>query len=287
MTATGFTAYLPVNTVSQLRGLLGFLLLWVSVGQSAVYADSLSGSFPASDPAQITYLINGSAGQPYQYIEPVEEGSGIITDILSAVFEGSRFKLDPQAIPVKRVKRFIYGGKLNYWITYGFRSWTQTAPEGNQYLAEVDLFHCRYALIGYRDQQRAAGQSQSQSQPVSWYGKRVVVISGFQYSGVKKWLITLGAKIVGAQDQFHALELLQRGRGDFYLGNPDRVSYLWTKLGEPWQQFESFPVGEALPITIMMDNAFSDDFKRFVNERLATLQQSGVIDNILARYSVQ
>jgi ABC-type amino acid transport substrate-binding protein len=58
-------------------------------------------------------------------------------------------------------------------------------------------------------------------------------------------------------------------------------------LGEPWQQFESFPVGVALPVTIMMDNAFSDDFKRFVNERLATLQQSGVIDNILARYSVQ
>lgn len=254
----------------------GLLLLWCCWAKAGPAG-------PIIDPAKITYLINGSAGQPYQYIVPVEEGSGIITDILNAVFEGSSFELDPQAIPVKRVKRFIYEGKLNYWVTYGFRSWTQAAPDDNQYLAEVDLFHYRYALIGYRDQ----AQTAALSPPVSWYGKRVVVISGFQYSGVKKQLIAQGAEIIGAQDQFHALELLQRGRGDFYLGNPDRVSYLWAKLGEPWQRFESFPVGVTLPVTIMMDNAFSDNFKRFVNQRLATLQQTGVIDNILARYSVQ
>lgn len=236
----------------------------------------------ASDPAKITYLINGSAGQPYQYLVPVEEGSGIITDILTKVFAGSRYQLDSQAIPVKRVKRSIYEGKLNHWITYGFRSWANPTAESNQYLAEVDLFHYRYALIGYRKQFPGA-----QEQAVAWHGKRVVVIRGYQYSGVKKQLIAQGASIIDAEDQFHALELLQRGRGDLYLGNPDRVSYLWHKLGEPWQQFVSFPVGEELPVTLMMDSAFSAEFKTFVNQRLQNLKQAGAIDHILARYSVQ
>ncbi len=229
----------------------------------------------------LTYLINGSAGEPYQYLHDNNDGQGIITDILTEVFRSSSYKLIPEAIPVKRVKRYMYESEFNHWITYGFRSWATTEAQGLHFSA-VDLFNYRYALIGYRARNNLANLPHSNK----WQGKRIVVISGFQYSGLKAELREQGAEFIGAQDQTHALELLQRQRADFYLGNPDRVAYLWTKLNEDWQEFIAVPLGSEIPVTIMMADSFSPEFKQFVDIRLATLKREGFVDSVLTRYSV-
>ncbi len=230
---------------------------------------------------RLTYLINGSAGEPYQYLHANSDGQGIITDILVEVFRGSSYRLEHEAIPVKRVKRYMYESEFNHWITYGFRSWADGNTQG-QHLAAVDLFNYRYALVGYR----ASLGLELLSGNNPWQNKRIVVISGYQYSGLKAELKARGAEFIGARDQAHALALLKRKRADLYLGNPDRVAYLWAKLGEDWQRFVSVPMGSEIPATIMMDDSFSPEFKRFVDERLATLKREGFVDSVLTRYSV-
>ncbi len=234
-----------------------------------------------NDPHRLTYLINGSAGEPYQYLNANSDGQGIITDILTEVFRDSTFHLDPQAIPVKRVKRYMYESEFNHWITYGFRSWSTGKTQGLHF-ASVDLFNYRYALVGYR----ARNDLEALSNSNKWQGKRIVVISGFQYSGLKAELRSQGAEFIGAQDQTHALELLQRQRADFYLGNPDRVAYLWAKLDEDWKEFIAVPLGNEIPVTIMMADSFSPEFKQFVDMRLAALKREGFVDSVLTRYSV-
>lgn len=230
---------------------------------------------------RLMYLINGSAGEPYQYLHANNDGQGIITDILTEVFRNSSYHLVPEAIPVKRVKRYMYESEFNHWITYGFRSWATGKVQGLHFSA-VDLFNYRYALIGYR----ARNDLERLSNSNKWQGKRIVVISGFQYSGLKAELREQGAEFIGAQDQTHALELLQRQRADFYLGNPDRVAYLWAKLDEDWKEFVAVPLGNEIPVTIMMADSFSPEFKQFVDIRLAALKREGFVDSVLTRYSV-
>jgi polar amino acid transport system substrate-binding protein len=240
-----------------------------------------SSSAADGDSTRLTYLINGSAGEPYQYLHANNDGQGIITDILTEVFRNSSYNLVSEAIPVKRVKRYMYESEFNHWLTYGFRSWATGKTQGLHF-ASVDLFNYRYALVGYR----ARNDLEALSNSNKWQGKRIVVISGFQYSGLKAELRSQGAEFIGAQDQAHALELLQRQRADFYLGNPDRVAYLWAKLDEDWKEFIAVPLGNEIPVTIMMADSFSSEFKQFVDMRLAALKREGFVDSVLTRYSV-
>lgn len=278
-----------VAAVSAGRGVMYRVL---AVGLLMVLGCSLR-AVAAPDALPLPYLIYGSAGQPFQGLTLTSQGDGIISDVVFRVFAGSPYRPEFRVMPVRRIKRDMYAGREQVWVAYGFRSWTADALWGRQHLAAVDLFHYHYGLMFF-DPAVAAGRSAVDAQrdlPALAQlvaGRTVAVISGFQYGGLERALEQRGAHLIAAEDQYHALSLLERRRADFYLGNLQRNQYFLRHdpryAGFPPLQQVDLQV--ATGVTLMFGENTPAELRAWADRRLGELVQDGYVAEVLERYGM-
>ncbi|WP_317933461.1 transporter substrate-binding domain-containing protein [Halioxenophilus sp. WMMB6] len=247
------------------------LLFWVS---------GLLAPAQASEIESINYLIYEGAVEPYQIAHGSGPAKGIISDIVFAIFADSGITVETVIKPAPRIKRDIYQASKGCWISYGFRSWQSDPSWSQQVMSEIDLFPYQYSLMSVDP------ANQIQQLKVDIKNKILVTIKGFQYDHLVQQLKTLGMNVLEAKNQRHAMELLLRHRGDYYLGNYPRMAYVNSKYHLGANHLYNYPLDHAPPVTLIMSREVPMATQQWINERLRALKADGTINAIVERYQM-
>ncbi|GLS24820.1 substrate-binding periplasmic protein [Marinibactrum halimedae] len=248
------------------------LLLFLTPSTNAIpfFEESL-------DPLTLQYLVYDTTGAPIQ-ISPASEDlppGGIISEVIFAIFNGSDYTILPRTRPIARIKRDTYEEKLDNWITYGLRSWENDPDWGGQFLASTDILNYEYSLVYLKGKTAPASDLT---------GKVISVIQGYQYGALLGNLSNRGATILEVKSQVDAIEALQRGRADFYLGNLPRMQYLVNNQNINNVTLMGQSLNYATPLTIMMSKDTPETLRIFVNDRLRLLKEKNALDAIVSYY---
>ena len=125
---------------------------------------------------QVNYFVLENQSRPFQIEYKGVQQGGIVTDVVNAIFKGSKYTLKINTLPVKRHIRTLTSGEVKNWLHYGTQSWG--APFSTN-LSDIPMFTVRHYLLS---KDFSLGSS-IESGNVE--GKSVVLLNGFDYPGLE------------------------------------------------------------------------------------------------------
>ena len=229
--------------------------------------------------SEVNYYVIADQARPFQIEQQGEQHSGIVTDIVSAIFAESDYEVKYHTYPFKRMISVLEAGGEENWVTYGSPKWGKVQSEN---LSEQPIYTVKHVLVSsskapfkFSDMQHIQGRS-------------IVLLLGFDYPNLSPFFENGTVNEMRVKDYEAAYRVLQRTPGDTaFVEMESRVVYNIHHLGLPMGDFQIQSFSAVIPdyaIYLAFSPKMNPKVQSFINKRLAELKSSGKLDDIIKKY---
>ncbi|MCK6261723.1 transporter substrate-binding domain-containing protein [Vibrio sp. ZSDE26] len=227
----------------------------------------------------VNYYVIAEQAQPFQIEDKANEHSGIVTDIVKAIFEQSEHEITYHTYPFNRMISVLEAGGEKNWITYGSPNWGSVQAEN---LSDIPIYTVKHAIV------------MSSMNPVNFVGmhsianKGVVLLRGFDYAELQPYIDEGAVNEVRVKDYQAAFRVVKRTPGEMaFIEMESRVKYNLDKLGLDSAKFDIQPFSNVIadyPIYLAFSSEMDPELQAFINQRLTTLKEEGKLESIISKY---
>ncbi|ARC95167.1 amino acid ABC transporter (plasmid) [Vibrio coralliilyticus] len=227
----------------------------------------------------VDYYVIADQAKPFQIERQGEAHSGIITDIVNAVFKGSEYQLNYQTYPFNRMISLLESNQEDNWITYGSPKWSKAQSEN---LSDEPVYMVKHRLLS------------SSKKPLNYrnvselHGKVVVLLLGFDYPELQPYLAQGEVEEMRVKNYQSAFRVINRHPGDLvFVEMKSRITYHLEQLSLDKTQYEEHDFSNVIPdypIHLAFSPNMDEALQAYINQRIKTLKEEGVIDAIVNKY---
>lgn len=242
-------------------------LMSLSIETSFGYAPKLC--------TQINHLVIKDSAEPLQIYE-MSSASGIIVDFLTEALPGN-CSFNSQVYPFKRMIKLMTDKSIKHWINYGAKEWGTIQVNR---ASKTPLLFANNNLIT-----NAPNKLNSLKQ---LFGKTVILITGFNYPGLEKYLKSGKIKPFYVKNYNSAVKALVKKRGVGFVGMDFRIKYTIKRLFLNKDHFILNNFSHVIPgsnIHLTYSKDFPSETKMFLDQKILEYKESGKLKKIIARYT--
>ncbi len=234
---------------------------------------------PYAHAETVNYFVIADQARPFQIENKGTDHSGIVTDIIQAVFEDSPYELNTHTYPFKRMISLLESGNDKNWVTYGSPGWGKVQAEN---LSELPIYTVKHALVS---SQASANQYKTMK---DLEGKIIVLMNGFDYPQLTPYFSSGKVEEMRVKSYQSAFRVLKRNPDDIaFVEMQSRVSYNIDQLNLNPKHYKSSSFSDVIPdysIYLAFDPNMDPAIQRYINQRLAELTKQGTISTIIDKY---
>ncbi|UTV29789.1 substrate-binding periplasmic protein [Photobacterium atrarenae] len=243
---------------------------------SALAFASVSFSLQAGS---INYYVIAKQATPFQIEEGKNNHSGIVTDIVKAVFEDSPYNINYHTYPFNRMISLLEAGGEPNWITYGSPEWGKVQSEN---LSEIPIYTVKHVLVSNHN-------STIRFESIADMQQRIIVLlHGFDYPQLLPYFEQGEIEELRVKDYQAAFRIINKfPEYAAFVEMESRVKYNLAKLNETLTNYQIQPFRSVIPdypIYLAFDPKMSPKVQKFINQRLKELKSSGRMDDIIHQY---
>ena len=231
-------------------------------------------SYPMAE--EINYYVIAEQARPFQIEQQGEQHSGIVTDIINAIFAKSDYQLKYHTYPFKRMISVLEGGGEENWVTYGSPKWGKVQSEN---LSKQPIYTVKHVLVS---------SSKVPFRFSNIQGRSIVLLLGFDYPNLSALFENGSLKEMRVKDYAAAYRVLQRTPDDTaFVEMESRVVYNINRLGLSMEDFLIQSFSSVIPdyaIYLAFSPEMHPRVQSFINNQLEQLKSSGQIDEIIRKY---
>ena len=223
------------------------------------------------------FVIEGQAA-PFQIVDESKQHSGIVSDFLTSILEGSPYQLQVHSYPFKRMIKTINDGDYPHWITYGSSSWS---PPQNLNLSECSILTVRHILLPPK------GENLTLNSINDLLGQRVILLFGFAYPYLDEYIKAEQLAELRVQSYSSAFKALAFKRAQGFVEMESRIKYNLKQVGDRYDDYNPVDMSNIIPqydIRFAMSPQMSDDVKRYIDDRCYQLKRTGEYQKIINKY---
>ena len=256
------------------------------VGTFLVLCGLLYSTGALAEKQRVSYFILAQTVEPLMIVRDGDPmAGGLFTEIVKKVFADSNYSVTPMIMPWQRMREELK--RRDDWVIHGFPSGFESDIPFQ--LSDIPVFPFKHVAVTLKS------DDFSVAKPEDIFGKTVILVENFHYTGLDTYLANPVAGIgsgdivsVRAFSPEGTLQMLRHKRGDLVIGWRERLLYNLPAAGLSIDEVRVQDASGIVP-TIHMHFAFSprwsDAFKQHVNTRLKTMQADGTLARIFAKYS--
>lgn len=226
---------------------------------------------------EITYFTIKDSATPLQIGGSLARDGGVITEILWDILKKRPdISVNSQELPFVRMDRAMRKGTYKNWINYGAKNWK--GPQSLN-LSSTSIFTARnqfLSLKGYKVLKAS-----------DLFNKRIVLICGFDYPGLQRYIDEGKIQVVWVDDYLRAITAVKLERGVGFVGMDLRIMYNLRKLGYDSTSFEFNDFSQVIPnynIHFAFSQSFPPDLFKYIDRELKKMKLNGDIDKIWHKY---
>ncbi|MEJ2766416.1 transporter substrate-binding domain-containing protein [Photobacterium sp. MCCC 1A19761] len=227
----------------------------------------------------INYYVIAKQATPFQITGENNQQSGIVTDIVKAVFENSPYQINYHTYPFNRMISLLEAGGEPNWITYGSPNWGKVQSEN---LSEIPIYTVKHVLVSTRESNLQFHSIQDM------HKKIIVLLHGFDYPQLLPYFEKGEIEELRVKDYQAAFRIIHKfPEFAAFVEMESRVKYNLAKLNQEQGDFRIQPFRSVIPdypIYLAFDPQMNPNTQAFINRRLKTLKENGRIDEIIQRY---
>lgn len=225
---------------------------------------------------KLHYYVIEKVAEPFQIIKGTQQ-TGVVSDVLDKII--GLEKLNIETYPFARMTKEMISKNTKRWINYGAVKWGP--PQGTN-LSEESVIDVQHVLLTAKNFEYSTIED--------LYKKRIVLIRGFSYPGLEKYIKLKKFKVLYVDSYNAVFRALSIGRAVAFPGMELRILYHLKKSGIPLEKFNLFNISnliEDYPIHIAYDEKFPKEIKSIIDAKLKRLKESGGVQKIIEKYVSQ
>ncbi|MGL6312292.1 substrate-binding periplasmic protein [Vibrio sp. WXL103] len=228
---------------------------------------------------EVNYYVIAEQARPFQIEQQGDKHSGIVTDIVQAIFDSSDYQLNYHTYPFKRMISLLEAGGEQNWLTYGSPNWGKAQSEN---LSELPVYTVKHVLV-------SSGESSFKFADIETLrGRSIVLLHGFDYPNLTPLFKDGVINEMRVKDYQAAYRVLNRTPDDTaFVEMESRVVYNIDRLQLNREDFLIQPFNSVIPdysIYLAFSPGMDPELQQYINQRLAELKQSGAIESIIDKY---
>lgn len=232
-----------------------------------------------SSAEEVNYYVIADQARPFQIEHNGQKHSGMVTDIVSAIFANTDYIVNYHTYPFKRMISVLEAGGAPNWITYGSPNWGRVQAEN---LSNQPIYTVKHVLVT----SNKAPFMFSNIQDIR--GRSVVLLLGFDYPDLIPHFENGTVNEMRVKDYGAAYRVVQRTpRDTAFVEMESRVMYNLKRLELPLEEYQIQSFNTVIPdypIYLAFSSKMNPDVQAFINKRLSELKTSGEIDEIIKKY---
>ncbi|WP_299018061.1 ABC transporter substrate-binding protein [uncultured Photobacterium sp.] len=227
----------------------------------------------------INYYVIAKQAAPFQIENNAGNHSGIVTDIVRAIFKDSQYELDYHTYPFNRMISLLEAGGKPNWITYGSPGWGSVQAEN---LSDIPIYNVKHVLVSSHKNTFSFKTMDDLTDKV------VVVLHGFDYPQLAPYFNSGQVEELRVKDYSAAFRVIKKLPGDTtFVEMESRVKYNLNKKNEDLSKFDLQPFSSVIPdypVYLAFDPKMDSEIQNFINSKLKELKTSGRISQIINSY---
>ncbi len=225
----------------------------------------------------LTYYVIDDVAEPFQIVGKDGRHSGILTELVELIAADEHIELSFRHFPFKRMIKYMEMKVHHNWLNYGAPEWGNVQ---SLRLSSEPLLTVNHILLTQR------GVSYTEAKDL--FGKTLVLIGGFNYPGLERYIANGKIKALEVSNHKRAIELVKRGR---VVGFPEmevRLKYHFRLIGENPAYFEFQDLSNLIPaykIYLSFSPHFPLHLYHKFNIGLARLKSNHTVQQIITQYT--
>ncbi|MGY0615114.1 substrate-binding periplasmic protein [Vibrio sp. FJH11] len=228
---------------------------------------------------EVDYYVIAEQARPFQIEQNGQKHSGIVTDIVSAIFVNSDYHLNYHTYPFNRMISLLEASETPNWITFGSPNWGRVQSEN---LSTLPIYTVKHVLVS----SNKAPFMFNNIQDIR--GRSIVLLLGFDYPDLMPYFENGTVNEMRVKDYDAAYRVVQRTPKDTaFVEMESRVLYNLKRLDLPLEEYQIQPFSSIIPdysIYLAFSSEMNPQLQSFINKRLSELKTSGEIDKIINKY---
>lgn len=227
----------------------------------------------------INYVVIQNQSQPFQIEKAGKNHTGIVTELINEMFEGSGYEVKVHTFPFNRMKSMLTSGKLRNWITYGSPGWG--GPQAAN-LSSSPIYHVEHKLLTTKDFEKEVNKVDD------LFGKTAILLHGFDYPGLEPYLEADSVKEIRVKDYAAAFKVLDRlDEKAGFVEMSLRINYNLKKQGRDPQNYKLKDFSSVISdydIFLAYAPDIDPNIQAFANQQLSRKISSGKLEKIVNKY---
>lgn len=229
----------------------------------------------------VNYLVVDEKTVPFQIVEDGESKGGIVSDIVTAIFQGTGYQVTARVLPVNRLRLVVAENKVHHWIAFDSPAWNSFGDKGD--MLPQPLFTTSHIMLTCNPE--APGQIDSVD---DLKGLSIVTLKYFNYLSLSQAEEQGVIRSIPVDRYDVGLKLVSLGRADGFIEMKTRLDFHLDNFAGDHGCFREVDVSHVIPdydVHLSIDPGWPEDFKEMVNNRLEALHRSGELNRIINRYA--
>lgn len=239
------------------------------------------GLVPAQAAREVAYLIVEDKSRPFQVVENGESRGGIVSDMVDAIFAGSRYEVDHQIYPINRLRQIVAEDQIEYWVAYEAVHWQTFGNHG--LLVEEPLFTTHHVMLSCREELPDRITTLDQLRDMS-----LVTLRYFDYQPLDQAVADGLIREIPIDRYEAGIQLVGLGRADGFVEMESRLRFHVRRMERSFDECMRWIDFSAIipdfPIYLSVDIDWPPEFREFIARRIRELRSSGTFDRIIENY---
>ncbi|MGF1716306.1 transporter substrate-binding domain-containing protein [Photobacterium chitinilyticum] len=240
---------------------------------------ALSCSSFALNAESVNYYVIAKQASPFQIENGDNKHSGIVTDIVRAIFKDSQYDINFHTYPFNRMISLLEAGGKPNWITYGSPGWGGVQAEN---LSDSPIYNVKHVLVSSHKNSFEFNSMQDMNDRV------VVLLHGFDYPQLTPYFKGGNVEELRVKDYSAAFRVIRKLPGDTaFVEMESRIKYNLSQQNQDLSQYDIQPFGSVIPdypIYLAFDPNMNREMQNYANSKLKELKSTGAIDSIIKSY---
>ena len=226
-----------------------------------------------SSKLKVNYFSIYQSAAPFQ-VTGQSKNKGIITDVLESILP-SEIELSYITYPFKRYQKALKGSKT-HWITYGAPPWE--GPQ-NWNLSRNSIMEVKHVFLSKKDFKFKRIED--------LFGKRVVLLTGFSYPGLEKYIKLKKIFPIRVNGQLAAIAAIKKNRGVIFPEMKSRLMYHFKTNGLNLSEYKMIPASKYIKdysIHLAFSKNFPQKLKDQIDKSIKKLKDNGKLRFLIRKY---
>ena len=243
-----------------------FAVLFIFIFSLQVFAQTFSKS-------KINYIVIDSTAKPFQ----IDEHSGLITDIFDEISKRiyGRGNTHTVSAPFLRALKTMRENDSYKWVSYGAKEWNNIQSKN---LSKEALFKVNHKILT-----KKGFKYKSIS---DLFGKRLVLIKGFAYPGIAKYIKSKKIEVLIVNSHNSAIRAIEIGRADAFPEIKIRAMYHMNKGKFDKKKFQFHDFKKYIKnyfFYLSFSSGMKNEIPKFDRE-IRKLRKENYIKKIISKY---